>query len=109
MQATDICTTLYFASYLPLVSYGIELKGQDPKNSPLAFDKFDLWLGEDFNYFLDNLLDDFLNDIESDLLSVWSTNKSEQESQQASAQLSADREAAGEDTDLNTDATPESS
>ena len=108
MQSFGNYNTLSFVKYLPLVSYGIELKGKDEFKSPLAFDAFDSWLGEDFDYFIENLIDGFFEEIESDLLTVWSTNLSEQESQQASAQLSADREAAGEDTDLNTDATPAS-
>ena len=72
--------TLYFVKYLPLVSYGIELKDTDEFKSPLAFDAFDTWLGEDFDYFIENLFDGFLDEIESDLLTVWSTNLSEQQS-----------------------------
>ena len=62
------------------MTYGIDLKGRDLFQSPLAFDPYDNWLGADFNYYLDNLFDAVLDDIESDLLTVWSTNKSEQES-----------------------------
>ena len=62
-----------------MTAYGIEIWEKDSKDfkSPLAFDAHDLWLGEDFDYFLNNMLDDIFSDIESDLLSVWSTNKSE--------------------------------
>ena len=67
--------------------------------SPLAFDAHDLWLGSDFDHFMDNLLEDLFDEIESDLLSVWSTNKSEQESAQISAQRSADAKALGLETD----------
>ena len=45
--------------------------------SPIEFDSFDNWLGEDFDSFLDQVLDNFFDEIEEDLLSVWSTNKSE--------------------------------
>ena len=59
-------------------AYGIN----DSSNfkSPIAFDAYDLWLGSDFNTYLDVILDDFFDQIEEDLLSVWSTNRSEQES-----------------------------
>ena len=46
--------------------------------SPIEFDAFDNWLGEDFDSFLDQILDTFLDEIEADLLSIWSTNRSEQ-------------------------------
>ena len=45
--------------------------------SPIEFDAFDNWLGEDFDSYLDNILDTFFDEIEEDLLSVWSTNRSE--------------------------------
>ena len=85
MQAYVSYNTLSFVKYLPLVSYGIELKDTDEFTSPIAFDAFDTWLGEDFDYFIENILDGFFDTIESDLLSIWSTNLSEQQSQQASA------------------------
>ena len=46
---------------------------------------FDLWLGEDMDYYIDAYLDRILDEIEEDIKSVWSTNRSEQESQQESA------------------------
>ena len=80
-----------------MTAYGVDVQAEDSKDfkSPLAFDAHDLWLGEDFDYFLNNMIDGLLDDIESDLLSVWSTNKSEQESAQYSAQRSADFSAMG--------------
>ena len=80
-------------------AYGVDILDENATTSPLQFDAFDLWLGADFDYILDNILDDFFNDVESDLKSVWSTNKSEQESAQISAQRSADADALGLETD----------
>ena len=76
---------------IALTAYGIEIQAEDSKNfrSPLAFDAHDLWLGDDFDFFIDNMLDDLFDDIEADLKSVWSSNKSEQESQDYSARRSA--------------------
>ena len=76
---------------IALTAYGIEIQAEDSKNfrSPLAFDANDLWLGDDFDFFIDNMLDDLFDDIEEDLKSVWSSNKSEQESQDYSARRSA--------------------
>ena len=80
-----------------MTAYGVDIQSNDPHSftSPLAFDAHDLWLGSDFDYFLDNMLDDLFDEIEADLKSVWSTNKSEQESAQFSAQRSADASAMG--------------
>ena len=80
-----------------MTAYGVDIQSKDPKSftSPLAFDAHDLWLGSDFDFFLDNMLDDLFDEIEADLKSVWSTNKSEQESAQFSAQRSADASAMG--------------
>ena len=85
MLSAHINTTLSFVLDLSLMSYGIDPKGRGLYQSPLAFDSFDSWLGDDFDYYLDNLFDAVLDDIESDLLTIWSTNRSEQESQQRSA------------------------
>ena len=84
-----------------MTAYGVDIQVKDSKDfkSPLAFDAHDLWLGSDFDFFLDNMLDDLFNEIEEDLLSVWSTNKSEQESANESAQRSANADAMGLDTD----------
>ena len=82
-------------------AYGVDILDAGANPSPLQFDAFDLWLGDDFDYVLDNILDNFFNEIEADLKEVWSTNKSEQESAQLSAQRSADAEAMGLDTDDN--------
>ena len=64
---------------IAMTAYGVDIQSKDPKSftSPIAFDAHDLWLGSDFDYFLENMLDDLFDEIESDLLSVWSTNKSE--------------------------------
>ena len=56
---------------------GVDISDSNKFNSPIQYDSFDNWLGEDFDYILDNILDSFFGDIEADLLSVWSTNKSE--------------------------------
>ena len=60
--------------------YGIQVDTIDKTKSPLSFDEFDLWLGEDMDYYIDTYLARVLEEIEEDMLSVWSTNKSEQES-----------------------------
>ena len=82
---------------LCMTAYGVDISSKDSKDfkSPVAFDAYDLWLGDDYDYFLDNLLDRFFDEIEADLKSVWSSNLSEQESAQASAQRSADASALG--------------
>ena len=86
-----------------MTAYSVDISASSSDSSkfrsPLAFDAHDLWLGSDFDHFMDNLLDDLFDEIESDLKSVWSTNKSEQESAQISAQRSADAEALGLETD----------
>ena len=64
---------------IAMTAYGVDIQSKEPKSftNPLDFDAHDLWLGSDFDYFLDNMLDDLFDEIESDLKSVWSTNKSE--------------------------------
>ena len=79
-QAFGTSSTLCFAQYLAMISYGIGIEDHDAR-SLLQDDGFYDWLGDDFDYFVENLFDDFLNEVESDLLTVWSTNRSEQESQ----------------------------
>ena len=68
---------------------GVDILDSSKFTSPIQFDAFDSWLGDDFQFVLDNIIDDLFDDIEEDLLSVWSTNKSEQESADASALRSA--------------------
>ena len=72
---------------IAMTAYSIEINTSDSSKfkSPLAFDPHDLWLGSDFDHYMDNLLDELFDTIEADLLEVWSTNKSEQESAQYSA------------------------
>ena len=84
-----------------MTAYGVDISSKDSKDfkSPVAFDAYDLWLGDDYDYFLDNLLDNLFDDIEADLKSVWSSNLSEQESAQASAERSAAASALGETDD----------
>ena len=86
---------------LCMTAYGVDISSKDSKDfkSPVAFDAYDLWLGDDYDYFLDNLLDNLFDDIEADLKSVWSSNLSEQESAQASAERSAAASARGETDD----------
>ena len=74
---------------------GVDILDSSKFTSPIQFDAFDSWLGDDFQFVLDNIIDDFFDDIEADLLSVWSTNKSEQESADASALRSAMASALG--------------
>ena len=56
---------------------GVDILDSSKFTSPIQFDGFDNWLGDDFQFVLDNIIDDFFDDIEENLLSVWSTNKSE--------------------------------
>ena len=56
---------------------GVDILDSSKFTSPIQFDAFDNWLGDDFQFVLDNIIDDFFDDIEENLLSVWSTNKSE--------------------------------
>ena len=75
------------------LAYGMALSDKKNFKNPLAFDDYDLWFGNDFDFFLGSIIDDLLDDIESDITSVDSTNLSEAASEQASAQSSADRAA----------------
>ena len=68
---------------------GVDILDSGKTISPIQYDAFDNWLGEDFDFILDNIMDTFFEEIEADILSVWSTNKSEQESADASALRSA--------------------
>ena len=77
MQANELMRTYSHVQYLFLMSYGIDLSEKDSYQSPIDFDRLDNWLGDDFNYIIDNILDDFLSDIEADLKSAWSSMKSE--------------------------------
>ena len=88
-----------------MTAYGVDISSKDSKDfkSPVSFDAYDLWLGDDYDYFLDNLLDSLFDDIEADLKSVWSSNLSEQESAQASAIRSAAASALGMTDDGNGD------
>lgn len=86
--------TIQVASGLTHLSYAVSFKDKDfGQKSPFAFDSYDLWFGDDFNYILTSLLDDLLADIETDISSVDSSNLSEAHSQQESAQQSADAQA----------------
>jgi hypothetical protein len=82
------------ASGLTHLSYAVSFKDKDfGQKSPFAFDAYDLWFGDDFNYILNSLLDDLLEDIETDISSVDSSNLSEADSAQISAQSSANAQA----------------
>ena len=74
---------------------GVDILDSSKFTSPIQFDAFDNWLGDDFQFVLDNIIDTFFDDIEEDLLSVWSSNRSEQESEDASALRSAMASAMG--------------
>jgi len=90
----DITRTTQVVSAIAHTAYGIGMKESDRHfKSPLAFDSYDLWFGEDFNFLLTNILDDLLSDIETDISSVDSSNLSEQHSEQRSQQSSADNQA----------------
>ena len=58
-------------------AYGLNI--QDPRDfkDPFAFNDYDLWFGDDFDFFIDELLDDVLDEIADDLESVRSSNWSE--------------------------------
>ena len=73
----DLPKTILTSAGVAHIAYATALKDRKDFKSPLAFDDYDLWFGNDFNYFLNNLFDDLLSDIESDITSVDSTNLSE--------------------------------
>ena len=98
IQVTLYSGAIYMAYGINVEDAGSKNNSKSPFDDPFAFNDYDLWLGDDLNFFLDNLLDDIFREIESDITSVWSTNESEQISQQLSAQLSADAKARGETT-----------
>lgn len=90
----DIPRTSQVVSAIAHTAYGIGMQDADKHfKSPFAFDAYDLWFGEDFNFLLENILDELLDDIETDISSVDSSNLSEQASEQRSKQSSADNEA----------------
>ena len=86
----DIPRTAQVVSAIAHTAYGIGMKDADHFKSPFAFDAYDHWFGEDFDFIIMNLLDDFLDEIETDISSVDSSNLSEQASEQLSQQSSAD-------------------
>jgi len=108
----DIPRTAQVVSAIAHTAYGIGMKDADNHfKSPFAFDAYDHWFGEDFDFLIANLLDDFLDQIETDISSVDSSNLSEQASEQLSQQSSADNQArfdAGLDSSLQTSAMSES-
>ena len=71
----------------------INLADKDDFKSSLAFDDYDLWFGNDFDFMMENWMEDVLEEMESMISSVDSTNLSEAHSEQISAQSSADRAA----------------
>ena len=73
------------------LAYGV--KTSDKQKELFAFDAYDLWFGNEFDWLLDNWIEETLGEIESDISSVDSTNLSEARSEQMSAQSSADRAA----------------
>ena len=76
-------------------STGVNILDGNKFTSPIQFDTYDNWFGEDLDYLIDSVMDRFFGEIEEDLLSVWSTNRSEQESADASALRSAIASAQG--------------
>ena len=89
MNTFENSQRLMISQAITYTTTGVDISDSGKFTSPTQYDAFDNWLGEDFDYVLDNILDTFFADIEADLLSVWSTNKSEQESADASAMRSA--------------------
>ena len=56
---------------------GVDILDSSKFNSPIQFDAYDNWFGEDLDFLIESVMDRFFGAIEDDLLSVWSTNKSE--------------------------------
>ena len=69
------------ASGVVHLAYGVLVEKEEAWESPYAFDEYDLWFGDDYNYFLDNQLEDFFVFVEEDIEDVRSSNYSEQISQ----------------------------
>lgn len=72
------------------IAYGVHV---DPKKDPFAFDDYDLWFGNDFDWIINELFEDVFADLEEIISSDWSTNLSEALSAKNSLLESADREA----------------
>jgi len=89
----DTPRTIQIASGIAHLAYGVAVKDKDHFNSPLAYDYYDLWFSDDYDYLIDNILDSVFDEIESDITSVDSTNLSEAASLLQSKQSSADRRA----------------
>ena len=75
------------------IAYGIDVTNKDVFSSPFAYDNYDMWFGEDFDFIIAEMMDSFLREIESDITSVDSSNLSEAHSRQISLQECADRSA----------------
>lgn len=67
--------TVAAASGVAHLAYGVLIDLQD---DPLAYNEYDLWFGDDYNYLLENQLEDFLYFVEKDIEDVNSSNESEQ-------------------------------
>ena len=50
---------------IAMTAYSVDISASSSDSSkfrsPLAFDAHDLWLGSDFDHFMDNLLDDLFD------------------------------------------------
>ena len=80
----DLPRTIHLISGIAHTAYGTGLTDSRASKSPFAYNAYDLWFGEDFDYVINELLDGFLEDIETDISSVDSSNLSEQHSEQLS-------------------------
>ena len=77
MNTSAISQRLLTIQAVTYSAIGVDISDSSKFNSPIQFDAYDHWLGEDFDFIINSIMDEFFGEIEEDLLSVWSTNKSE--------------------------------
>ena len=62
--------TICITSGIAHLSYGVAVSKEEHVQSPLAFDFYDMWFSEDYDFIIDNILDGIFDEIESDITSV---------------------------------------
>ena len=61
---SNLATT---ASGIVATAYGTVLKDLSDFKDPFAFDDYELWFGNDFDFLIDNIFDDIFLEIESNI------------------------------------------
>ena len=99
MKTPSISATT--ASGIVASAYGTLLRDPADFRDPFAFDDYELWFGNDFDFLIDSIFDDIFKDIEDNIETVDSSNESEA----ASRQESLEQEEAGVASMSNSNAT----